>query len=115
MPIYHPAADLEFDDLLALANLDLKYCFGMMMKRHVGIDNASAGLSLAEQLPASDPNLNQPYEVEYSVGSARLVAVYEAKAHLMVEMLALDGFAWFGRLCRVSSDPDVQARAWARA
>jgi hypothetical protein len=115
MPSYHPDAEADMRSILAGGGREVKRCLGMMIRRHLGIEDGSEPLTAGEWLPASGPNLTRLYEVDYLCGLlARVTVVYEADG-TGAKVLALDAFQGLARVGHPKPAPDARARAWARA
>lgn len=115
MPAYHPDAETELADILATGGREVKRCLGMMVQRHLRIEDGTAPLGASELLPASGPSLQPLYQVEYVCGwFSRVTVVYEVGGAGAV-VLAVDAWQGLARVGAAASAADAQARSWGRA
>lgn len=114
MPAYHPKAEKEFDDILRLAGRGIKVCLGLMIQRHLRIEDGTERLSASEELGAGS-GTSILFEVVYSYGLLmRVLCVYERQG-TVVTVLAIDARQGLARLGMPQSAPDARARAWGRS
>lgn len=95
MPAYHPNAQAEVQAILQTAGRGVKRCLGMMVQRHLRIDNASDPLGAAESLGAGSGD----------------VCVYEMVG-AGVTLLAVDATQGTVRIGMPVYAPDARPRAW---
>jgi hypothetical protein len=113
MPSYHPDAAVEVQNILAAAGRSVKWCLGMMLKRHLLMDSGTAPLTDAEALYAGS-GASTLYEVEYSYNLwGRLTCVYETAS--VTTLLAADAWQGVSRVGSPRGAPDARARAWGRS
>ena len=111
MPAYHADAQAEIQAILSNAGRGVKRCLGMMLQRHLRIDNGSEPLGQTEMLGAGS-GVSTLYAVTYSIGLwSSAVCVYEL-AGLGVTLLSVDAIQGAVRIGISRASPDARARAW---
>ena len=115
MPTYHPDAEQECLDALNRGGREVKRCLGMLLQRHLRIDDGSEPLSKAELAPTGGVSGQTWYEVTYSYGVfSRVTAVYEVSSPA-VTLLAIDAWQGLSRVGLPRFSSDARARAWSRS
>lgn len=116
MPTYHPDAEQECLAALNQGGREVKRCLGMLLQRHLRIDDGSEPFSKAELLPTGGVSGQIWYEVTYSYGVfSRVTAVYEVSGLGVVSLLAIDAWQGLSRVGLPRFSPDARARAWSRS
>lgn len=110
MPSYHTNAEQELMDLLQKGSRSIKRCLGMMIQRHIRIDNGSEPLSSAEYV-GPDSGSSSFYRVTYSYNVFASVDCVYQKVGTDVTLLAADAVQGLVRLGLPTSAPDALARA----
>jgi hypothetical protein len=111
MPGYHLNAQAEIQAIVQTAGRGVKRCLGMMVQRHLRIDEASEPLGSAESLGAGS-GISTLYEVTYTYGFwSGAVCVYEMVG-AGVTLLAVDATQGTARIGMPLFAPDARSRAW---
>lgn len=114
MPTYHVNAQAEIQAILPTAGRGVKRCLGMMVQRHLRIDNSSEPLGSTELVGAGS-GVSTLYEVAYAYGFwSGAVCVYEVVG-ASVTLLAVDAKQGTVRIGMPLLAPDARSRAWGRS
>lgn len=114
MQTLNAAAQQEALDILKVAARGVKQCLGMMIQRHLRIDNGAEPLSASEYYSAG-AGVSTLYQVEYSTGVwSKVVCVYETVSADFT-LLAIDAHQGTARLGLPVAAPNARARAWGRS
>ncbi len=112
MPSYHPNAQAEIKAILPKAGRGVKRCLGMMVQRHLRMDNGAEPLDPTELLGGGS-GISTLYGVTYSYGVwSSAVCVYELVG-AVVTLLAVDATQGTVRVGIPAAAPDARARAWS--
>lgn len=114
MPAYHPLAEQELLGILKVGGRSVKRCLGMMLQRHLRMDNGAEPLSKAEDI-GSGNGLSVLYQVVYSYSVFASVDCVYQKVGGAVTLLAADAQQGVLRLGLPASAPDARARAVNRS
>ncbi|MBP6646367.1 MAG: hypothetical protein KA207_10950 [Burkholderiaceae bacterium] len=114
MPSYHADAEQELMDILQQGSRSVKRCLGMMLQRHLRMDNGTEPLDASEFVNAGS-GTSDVYQVAYSYNLFALVDCVYGKVGADVTVLAADGNQGLVRLGLPPSAPDALARSWGRS
>ena len=101
-------------DLLQKGSRSIKRCLGMMIQRHIRIDNGAEPLSSAEDAGTGSGS-SSLYRVTYSYSVFASVDCVYQKVGTGVTLLAADAAQGVVRLGLPTSAPDALARARTRS
>jgi hypothetical protein len=114
MPSYHPDAETEARAILAHGGHGVKRCMGMMIQRHIRIDDGTEPLILSECIGSGSGN-STLYEVRFAYNALSAVNCVYQQVGPDVTLLAIDAKQGLARVGLPSTAPDARARAWNRS
>lgn len=114
MPSYHPEAEKELLAILEKGGRSVKRCLGMLLQRHLRMDNGAEPLTRAEDI-GSGNGLSVLYQVVYTYSVFASVDCVYQKVGKEVTLLAADAQQGVLRLGLPDSAPDARARAVNRS
>lgn len=114
MPSYHPDAEKELLAILEQGGRSVKRCLGMMLQRHLRMDNGAEPLTRDEDI-GSGSGLSVLYRVVYTYSVFASVDCVYQKVGNTVTLLAADAQQGVLRLGLPAHAPDARARAVNRS
>ena len=114
MPSYHPDAELEAKAILAQGGRGVKICMGMMIQRHIRIDDGREPPAPGECI-GSGSGISVLYALVFVNGALSTINCVYQQVGADVTLLAIDARHGLARVGLPRTAPDARARAWNRS